>query len=221
MLALKTLPDLSIMINESQINYIQKKTTAPVANHLQNYHSYRRKTRSHSENRLPRLLKQVLEENLLIAPIDIPPNATIQQKLLLLLNEQNNEHTLIYKYFYIGKTLYKQKLELETTNFTPEAIQKQIHNEFKTAAGPTNTRYKLRAAFRLYDLFNICENVLQNSILQPMKVQYIDKLTKLKFQQFSDQITSIILDHYLNITDSAWTLTELSLEEEIMLPVEF
>ncbi|KAG9283952.1 hypothetical protein G9A89_005459 [Geosiphon pyriformis] len=221
MLALKTLPDLSITINGSQIKYIQKETTAPVANHLQNYHPYRRETRSHSENKLPRLLKQALEENLLIAPIDIPPNATIQQKLLLLLNEQNNEHTPIYKYFQIGKTLYEQKLELEATNLTPEVIQKQIYNEFKTAAGPTNTCYKLRAAFRLYDLFNTCENILQNPILQSMKVQYIGKLTELKFQQFSDQITSIILDHYLNITDSAWTSMELSLEEEIMLPVEF
>ncbi|KAG9284061.1 hypothetical protein G9A89_022835 [Geosiphon pyriformis] len=107
MLVLKTLPDLSITINGSQINYIQKETTAPVANHAQNYHPYRRKTRSHSENKLPRLLKQTLEENLLIASIDIPPNATIQQKLLLLLNEQNNEHTPIYKYFHIGKTLYE------------------------------------------------------------------------------------------------------------------
>ncbi|KAG9302469.1 hypothetical protein G9A89_006433 [Geosiphon pyriformis] len=203
MLALKTLPDLSITINGSQINYIQKKTTAPVANHSQNYHPYRRKTRSYSENKLPRLLKQALEENFLIAPIDIPPNATMQQKLLLLLNKQNNKHTPIYKYFHIGKTLYKRKLELETTNLTPEAIQKQIHNEFKTAAGLTNTCYKLRAAFRLYDLFNTCENVLQNPILQPIKVQYIGKLTELKFQQFSDQITSIILDYYLNITDSA------------------
>ncbi|KAG9284533.1 hypothetical protein G9A89_014137 [Geosiphon pyriformis] len=185
----------------------KKETTAPVANHSQNYHPYRRKTRSHFENRLPRLLKQALEENLLIAPIDIPLNTTI--------------HTLIYKYFHIEKTLYEQKLELETTNFTSEAIQKQIHNEFKTAAGPTNTHYKLRAAFRLYDLFNTCENVLQNPILQPMKVQYIGKLTELKFQQFSDQITSIILDHYLNITDSVWTLTELNFEEKIMLPVEF
>ncbi|KAG9298310.1 hypothetical protein G9A89_002798 [Geosiphon pyriformis] len=145
----------------------------------------------------------------------------MQQKLLLLLNEQNNEHTSIYKYFHIGKTLYERKLELEATNLTPEAIQKQIHNEFKTAAEPTNTHYKLRTAFRLYDLFNTCKNVLQNPILQPMKVQYIGKLTELKFQQFSDQITSIILDHYLNITDSAWTSMELSLEEEIMLPVEF
>ncbi|KAG9296058.1 hypothetical protein G9A89_011910 [Geosiphon pyriformis] len=49
-----------------------------------------------------------------------------------------------------------------------------------------------------------------------MKVQYIGKLTELKFQQFSDQITSIILDHYLNITDSAWTLMKLSLEEDII-----
>ncbi|KAG9305338.1 hypothetical protein G9A89_007833 [Geosiphon pyriformis] len=221
MLALKTLPDLSITINGSQINYIQKKTTAPIVNNFQNYHPYRRKTRSHSGSQLPELLKQALKENLLIAPIDIPPNATFQQKLLLLLNEQNNKHILIYRYFYIGKTLKEQKLELEATNITPEAIQKQIHNKFKTAAGPTNTHYKLRAAYRLYDLFNTCENVLQNPILQSMKIQYIGKLIELKFQQFSDQITSIILDHYLNITDSAWTSTELSLEEEIMLPVEF
>ncbi|KAG9286991.1 hypothetical protein G9A89_003855 [Geosiphon pyriformis] len=220
-LALKTLFDLSITINESQINYIQKKITATVVNYLQNYHPYRKKTKSHSENKLPRLLKQALEENLLIVPINIPPNATIQQKLLLLLNEQNNKHIPIYKYFYIEKTLYEQKLELETTNLTLEAIQKQIHNEFKTAAGLTNTHYKLRTAFRLYDLFNTCKNVLPNPILQPMKIQYIGKLTELKFQQFSDQITSIILDHYLNITDSAWTLMKLSLEEEIMLPVEF
>ncbi|KAG9293906.1 hypothetical protein G9A89_019244 [Geosiphon pyriformis] len=177
--------------------------------------SQKKKTRSHSENKLPRLLKQALEENLLIAPIDIPPNATIQQKLLLLFNEQNNEHTSIYKYFHIGNTLYERKLELEATNLTPKAIQKQIHNQFKTAAGPTNTYYKLRTAFRLYDLFNTCENVLQNPILQPMKVQYISKLTELKFQQFSDQVTSIILDHYLNITDSAWTLTKLSLERRL------
>ncbi|KAG9303376.1 hypothetical protein G9A89_013702 [Geosiphon pyriformis] len=221
MLALKTLPDLSITINGSQINYIQKEITAPIVNNSQNYHFYRRKTRDHSGNRLPELLKQALKENLLIVPINIPTNATIQQKLLLFLNEQNNEHTFIYKYFHIGKTLYERKLELEATNITPEAIQKQIHNEFKTAAGSINTRYKLRAVFKLYNLFNTCENVLQNPILQPMKVQYIGKLTELKFQQFSDQITSIILNHYLNITDSTWTLTELSFEEEIMLPVEF
>ncbi|KAG9294734.1 hypothetical protein G9A89_008213 [Geosiphon pyriformis] len=140
------------------------------------------------------------------------------KKLLLLLNEQNNKHTPIYKYFHIEKTLYKRKLELEATNLTSEAIQKQIHNKFKTAAGLTNTHYKLRAAFRFYDLFNTCKNVLQNPILQPMKVQYIGKLTELEFQQFSDQITSIILDHYLNITDSAWTSTELSLEKKIILP---
>ncbi|KAG9306585.1 hypothetical protein G9A89_004782 [Geosiphon pyriformis] len=221
MLVLKTLPNLSITINRSQINYIQKETTAPIVNNSQNYPSYRRKTKGHSENRLPELLKQALKKNLLIAPIDILPNATMQQKLLLFLNEQNNKHTLIYRYFHIEKTLYERKLELEATNITPEAIQKQIHNEFKTAAGLTNTRYKLRAAFRLYDLFNICENILQNPILHPMKIQYIGKFTELKFQQFSDQITSIILDHYFNITDSTWTSMKLSFEEEIMLPVEF
>ncbi|KAG9292865.1 hypothetical protein G9A89_016227 [Geosiphon pyriformis] len=111
--------------------------------------------------------------------------------------------------------------KLEATNTIPKAIQKQIHNEFKTAAGSTNTHYKLRAALRLYDLFNTCENVLQSPILQPLKIQYIGKLTELKFQQFSEQITSIILDYYLDITDSTWTSTKLSLKEEVMLPVEF
>ncbi|KAG9300013.1 hypothetical protein G9A89_009741 [Geosiphon pyriformis] len=145
----------------------------------------------------------------------------MQQKLLLFFNEQNNEHTLIYRYFLIGKTFYERKLELEAINITLKAIQKQIHNKFKTTAGPINTHYKLRTASRLYNLFDICENILQNLIFHPMKIQYIGKLIELKFQQFSNQITSIILDHYFNITDSAWTSTKLSLEEEIMLPVEF
>ncbi|KAG9285288.1 hypothetical protein G9A89_001422, partial [Geosiphon pyriformis] len=99
-------------------------------------------------------------------------------------------------------------------NLTKEAIRKQLHNKFKMTAGPTNSHYKLRAALRLYDLFHICENVLQNPILQSLKIQYIGKLTELKFQQFSDQISLIILDYYLEITDSTWTSTELSLEEE-------
>ncbi|KAG9304993.1 hypothetical protein G9A89_007396 [Geosiphon pyriformis] len=181
MLALKTFFDLSITINGSQINYIQKEITALVVNNSQNYHPYRKKTRDHSKNRLPELLKQALKENLLIVPIDMPPNATIQQKLLLFLNEQNNEHTLIYRYFHIGKTLYEQKLELEATNIISETIQKQIHNKFKTAAGLTNTYYKLKTVSKLYNLFNTCENVLQNPILYPMKIQYIRKLTELKF----------------------------------------
>ncbi|KAG9296321.1 hypothetical protein G9A89_014913 [Geosiphon pyriformis] len=164
------------------------------------------------------LLKLALRENLLLTPISVPPNATIQQKLQLCLNKENSKYPSIYRYFYIGKTLYKQKLELTTANLTKEAIQKQLHNEFKTTAGPTNSHYKLRAALRLYDLFHTCENVLQNPILQLLKIQYIGKLTELKFQQFSDQISSIILDYYLEITDSTWILTELSLKEEIMLP---
>ncbi|KAG9294352.1 hypothetical protein G9A89_001857 [Geosiphon pyriformis] len=96
--------------------------------------------------------------------------------------------------------------------------QLRLIKQLLTNKGSTNTRYKLRAALRLYDLFNTCENVLQSPILQPLKIQYIEKLTKLKFQQFSEQITSIMLDHYLDITDSAWTSMELSLEEEIILP---
>ncbi|KAG9293728.1 hypothetical protein G9A89_019065 [Geosiphon pyriformis] len=52
------------------------------------------------------------------------------------------------------------KLELTTANLTKEAIQKQLYNEFKTTAGSTNSRYRLRAALRLYDLFHTCKNVL-------------------------------------------------------------
>ncbi|KAG9286037.1 hypothetical protein G9A89_022714 [Geosiphon pyriformis] len=156
----------------------------------------------------------------MFTPINIPPNATIQQKLQLCFNEENYNYTPIYKYFYIGKTLYEQKWELTTANLTKETIRKQLHNEFKTTAGSTNSCYKLRAALRLYNLFHICENILQNPILQLLKIQYIEKLTELKFQQFSDQISSIILDYYLEITDSTWTSTELSFEEEIMLPDE-
>ncbi|KAG9306638.1 hypothetical protein G9A89_004185 [Geosiphon pyriformis] len=100
----------------------------------------------------------------MLTPISIPLNATIQQRLQLCLNEENTEYPPIYRYFYIGKTLYEQKLELTTANFTKEAIQKQLYNEFKTIARPTNSRYKLRAALRLYDLFYTCENVLQNPI---------------------------------------------------------
>ncbi|KAG9296206.1 hypothetical protein G9A89_014798 [Geosiphon pyriformis] len=152
--------------------------------------------------------------------ISISPNTTIQQKLQLCLNEENTEYSPIYRYFHIEKTLYEWKLELTTANLTKEAIQKQLHNKFKTTAGSTNSRYRLRAALRLYDLFHTCKNVLQNSIFQPLKIQYIEKLTELKFQQFSDQISSIILDYYLEITDSTWTLTKLSLKKEVMLPDE-
>ncbi|KAG9293317.1 hypothetical protein G9A89_007563 [Geosiphon pyriformis] len=101
----------------------------------------------------------------MLTPISISPNATIQQRLQLCLNEENTEYSPIYRYFYIGKTFYERKLELTTANLTKEAIQKQFHNEFKTTAGPTNSHYKLRAALKLYDLFHICENVLQNPIL--------------------------------------------------------
>ncbi|KAG9288225.1 hypothetical protein G9A89_020531 [Geosiphon pyriformis] len=107
---------------------------------------------------------------------------------------------------------------LENIQKSTPAQSQQLHNKFKTTAGPTNSRYKLKAVLRLYDLFHTCENVLQNPILRPLKIQYIGKLTELKFQQFSDQISSIILDYYLEITDSTWTLMELSLEEEVMLP---
>ncbi|KAG9290342.1 hypothetical protein G9A89_007073 [Geosiphon pyriformis] len=107
-------------------HYYSRNNSEPlipqIVNNSQNYHSYRKKTRDYSKIQLPELLKQALKKNLLFAPIDIPPNATIQQKLLLFLNKQNNKHTLIYKYFHIGKTLYEQKLELEATHITLEAI---------------------------------------------------------------------------------------------------
>ncbi|KAG9284264.1 hypothetical protein G9A89_002074 [Geosiphon pyriformis] len=222
MLALKTISELSITVTGNHIKYTQTEVVTNLAPNSRKYHPYKKNTRSYSGIHLPELLKLALRENLMLTPISIPPNATIQQRLQLCLNEENTEYPPIYRYFHIGKTLYKWKLELTTTNFTKEAIQKQLHNEFKTIAGPTNSRYKLRAALRLYDLFHTCENVLQNPILRPLKIQYIGKLTELKFQQFSDQIFSIILDYYLEITDSTWTSMELSFEEEPTdeIPVE-
>ncbi|KAG9296712.1 hypothetical protein G9A89_001344 [Geosiphon pyriformis] len=218
MLALKTIPELSITVTGNHINYTQIEVVTNLAPNARKYHLYKKNTRSYSGIHLPELLKLALRENLMLTSISIPPNATIQQKLQLCLNKENYNYTPIYKYFYIGKTLYKQKWELTAANLTKEAIQKQLHNEFKTTAGPTNSHYKLRAALRLYNLFYTCENVLQNPILQPLKIQYIGKLTKLKFQQFSDQISSIILDYYLKIIDSTWTSMELSFKEEVMLP---
>ncbi|KAG9289370.1 hypothetical protein G9A89_007931 [Geosiphon pyriformis] len=217
MLILKTISELSITITGKHINYTQTEIVASLAPNSRNYHPYKKNT-SYSGIHLPELLKFALRENLMFIPISIPPNITIQQKLQLCLNEENHNYTPIYRYFYIGKTLHEQKWELTAANLTKEAIQKQLHNEFKTTAGPTNSRYKLRAALRLYDLFHTCENALQNPILRLLKIQYIGKLTELKFQQFSDQISSIILDYYLEITDSTWTLIEFSLEEEVMLP---
>ncbi|KAG9292791.1 hypothetical protein G9A89_006352 [Geosiphon pyriformis] len=220
MLALKTIPKLSITVSGNHINYTQTEVVINLAPNLQKYHPYKKNTRSYSGIHLPELLKLALRENLMLTPISIPPNATIQQRLQLCFKKENTEYFPIYRYFNIRKTLYKRKLELTTANLTKEAIQKQLHNEFKTTAGSTNSCYRLRAAFRLYDLFYTCENILQNPIFQSLKIQYIRKLTELKFQQFSDQISSIILDYYLEMTDSTWTSTELSLEEEVMLPDE-
>ncbi|KAG9307767.1 hypothetical protein G9A89_023332 [Geosiphon pyriformis] len=222
MLALKTIPELSITVTGNHINYTQTEVVTNLAPNSRKYHPYKKNTRSYTGIHLPELLKLALRENLMPTPISIPPNATIQQKLQLCLNEKNTEYPPIYRYFHIEKTLYERKLELITANLTKEAIQKQLHNEFKTTTGSTNSHYRLKAALRLYDLFHTCENVLQNPIFQPLKIQYIGKLTELKFQQFSDQISSIILDYYLEITNSTWTLTELSLEEESTdeIPVE-
>ncbi|KAG9301842.1 hypothetical protein G9A89_004521 [Geosiphon pyriformis] len=220
MLALKTIPELFITITGNHINYTQTKVVTNLAPNSRKYHPYKKNTRSYTGIHLPELLKLALRENLMLTLISIPLNATIQQRLQLCLNKENTEYPPIYRYFHIGKTLYEQKLELTTTNLTKEAIQKQLHNKFKTIAGSTNSCYRLKAALRLYDLFYTCENVLQNPIFQPLKIQYIEKFTELKFQQFSDQISSIILDYYLEITNSTWTSIELSLEEEVMLPDE-
>ncbi|KAG9295127.1 hypothetical protein G9A89_006108 [Geosiphon pyriformis] len=162
---IKTIPELSITITGNHINYTQTKVVTNLAPNAQKYHPYKKNTRSYSGIHLSELLKLALRENLTLTPISIPLNTTIQQKLQLCLNEENYDYTPIYKYFYIGKTLYEQKWKLTAANLTKEAIQKQLHNEFKTTAGPTNSRYKLRTALRLYDLFHTCENVLQNPIL--------------------------------------------------------
>ncbi|KAG9288861.1 hypothetical protein G9A89_012190 [Geosiphon pyriformis] len=220
MLALKTIPELSITVTGNHINYAQTEVVTNLAPNSRKYYLYKKNTRSYSGIHLSELLKLVLRRNLMFTSISIPPNTTIQQKLQLCLNEENHNYTPIYRYFYIGKTLHEQKQELTAANLIKKAIQKQLHNEFKTTAGFTNSRYKLRAALRLYDLFHTCENILQNPILQLLKIQYIEKLTELKFQQFSDQISSIILDYYLKITNSTWISTELSFEEKVMLPDE-
>ncbi|KAG9303126.1 hypothetical protein G9A89_005084 [Geosiphon pyriformis] len=202
MLALKTISELSITVTGNHINYTQTEVVTKLAPNSRKYHPYKKNTKSYTGIYLPELLKLALRENLMLTPISISLNATIQQKLQLCLNEENTEYSSIYRYFHIGKTLYEQKLELTTAKLTKKAIQKQLHNKFKTTAGSTNSHYRLRAALRLYNLFHTCENVLQNPIFQLLKIQYIGKLTELKFQQFSDQISSIILDYYLEITDS-------------------
>ncbi|KAG9291986.1 hypothetical protein G9A89_017885 [Geosiphon pyriformis] len=220
MLALKTIPELSITVTGNHINYTQTEIVINLAPNSQKYHPYKKNTRSYSGIHLPELLKLALRENLMLTPISIPLNATIQQKLQLCLNEENCDYTPIYRYFNIGKTLHEQKRKLTAANLTKEVIQKQLHNEFKTTAEPTNSHYKLRAALRLYDLFHTCKNVLQNPILQPLKIQYIGKLTELKFQQFSDQISSIILDYYLEITDNEIPVEELTFTANITTNIQ-
>ncbi|KAG9291669.1 hypothetical protein G9A89_022088 [Geosiphon pyriformis] len=146
MLALKTIPKLSITVTGNHINYTQTEVVTNLAPTHENI------------THIKRTQELALRENLRLIPISISPNATIQQKLQLCLNEENTEYPPIYRYFHIGKTLYEQKLELTTANLTKEAIQKQLHNEFKTTAGLTNSHYRLRAALKLYDLFHTCEN---------------------------------------------------------------
>ncbi|KAG9288604.1 hypothetical protein G9A89_006705 [Geosiphon pyriformis] len=103
MLALKTIPELSITITRNHINYTQTE----VVTNSRKYHPYKKNTRSYSEIHLPELLKLALRENLMLTPISIPPNTTIQQKLQLCINEENYDYTPIYRYFYIGKTLHE------------------------------------------------------------------------------------------------------------------
>ncbi|KAG9293600.1 hypothetical protein G9A89_005603 [Geosiphon pyriformis] len=167
--------------NNPELLIPQIEVVTNLVPNAQKYHPYKKNTRSYSGIYLLELLKLALRENLMLTSISILPNATIQQKLQLCLNKENYDYTPIYRYFYIGKTLHEQKRELTAANLTKEAIQKQLHNEFKTTAGPTNSHYKLRAAFSLYNLFYTCKNVLQNPILQSLKIQYIGKLTELKF----------------------------------------
>ncbi|KAG9292955.1 hypothetical protein G9A89_016317 [Geosiphon pyriformis] len=83
MLALKTIPELSIIVTGNHINYTQTEVVTNLAPNAQKYHPYKKNTRSYSEIHLPELLKLALRENLMLTPISIPPNATIQQKLQL------------------------------------------------------------------------------------------------------------------------------------------
>ncbi|KAG9303346.1 hypothetical protein G9A89_013672 [Geosiphon pyriformis] len=84
--------------------------------------------------------------------------------------------------------------------------------------------------------------MLQNETDKPFKIEHAEKIAQAIYlllinisglqlvnqreqleksdRRTQDQISSIILDYYLEITDSTWTSTELSLEEEVMLPDE-
>ncbi|KAG9296540.1 hypothetical protein G9A89_015132 [Geosiphon pyriformis] len=107
MLALKTIPELSITVTKSHINYTQTEVVTNLAPNSRKYYLYKKNTRSYSGIHLPELLKLALRENLMLIPISIPPNATIQQKLQLCFNKENYNYTPIYRYFYIEKTLHK------------------------------------------------------------------------------------------------------------------
>ncbi|KAG9287527.1 hypothetical protein G9A89_019588 [Geosiphon pyriformis] len=107
MLTLKTIPKLFITVTGNHINYTQTEVVTNSASNSRKYHPYKKNTRSYSGIHLPELLKLALKENLMLIPISIPPNATIQQKLQLCLNEENYNYTPIYRYFYIGKTLHE------------------------------------------------------------------------------------------------------------------
>ncbi|KAG9307166.1 hypothetical protein G9A89_016994 [Geosiphon pyriformis] len=98
MLALKTIPKLSITVTESHINYTQTEVVTNLALNSRKYHPYKKNTKSYSGIHLPELLKLALRENLMLTPISILPNATIQQKLQLCLNKKT---TTILQYIDI------------------------------------------------------------------------------------------------------------------------
>ncbi|KAG9300570.1 hypothetical protein G9A89_000751 [Geosiphon pyriformis] len=211
MLALKTIPKLFITVTGNHINYTQTEVVTNLVPNSRKYHPYKKNTRSYTGIYLPKLLKLALRENLMLTPISILSNATIQQKLQLCLNKENTKYPPIYRYFHIGKTLYKQKLELTTANLTKEAIQKQLHNEFKTTAGLTNSHYRLRAALRLYDLFYtsqqvqiIEDNLKINSVTGGSTTSRKREFTANKYQQHYKKETkktssNTVYDHLFQV----------------------
>ncbi|KAG9300516.1 hypothetical protein G9A89_002394 [Geosiphon pyriformis] len=159
--------ELSITVTGNHINYTQTEVVTNLALNSQKYHPYKKNTRSYSGIYLPELLKLALRENLMLTPISISPNATIQQRLQLCLNEKNTEYPPIYRYFHIGKTLYKRKLNLQQqtsqkklfrNNFTTNSRQQldqqtvatssELFLDFMTCSTPVKMFYKTQ----FYDL---------------------------------------------------------------------
>ncbi|KAG9290500.1 hypothetical protein G9A89_002475 [Geosiphon pyriformis] len=61
MLALKTIPELSITVTGNHINYIQTEVVTNLAPNSRKYYPYKKNTRSYSGIHLPELLKQYLD----------------------------------------------------------------------------------------------------------------------------------------------------------------